>query len=315
MHRFAEQTLQQIRRPEMAIGPEKRNQLAFLGEANLKNSSSVKNLIAMGKASRAHYVNAGMKLDNILPGVKITVLGPPTLKQSNDIRTERAKDPNEFWQFRSFWANQRSSLKSSLNKYQSRSFLSLKTVPRNSYSPDMRWFIEQCQRIHADQILQIVRDLDSVMNNTSVILLFEAGDQRLLFPGDAQIENWSFALNNAGWCELLKDVNVYKVGHHGSLNGTPKTLWSLFERKGQQESPDRLDTCCSTKSGKHGSVKAGTEVPRKPLVTALKENSNFTSTEDLRAPNARVWSTKLTVRSGQSSVKRSTKRRGSESTR
>jgi hypothetical protein len=35
------------------------------------------------------------------------------------------------------------------------------------------------------------------MNNTSVILFFEVGSKKLLFPGDAQIENWSYALEDA----------------------------------------------------------------------------------------------------------------------
>ena len=46
-------------------------------------------------------------------------------------------------------------------------------------------------------MLGIVRTLDQAMNNTSVILLFEVGNKKLLFPGDAQIENWSYALNAA----------------------------------------------------------------------------------------------------------------------
>jgi len=39
--------------------------------------------------------------------------------------------------------------------------------------------------------------LDHAMNNTSVILLIQAGDRRLLFCGDAQIENWEYALTVA----------------------------------------------------------------------------------------------------------------------
>jgi hypothetical protein len=81
-------------------------QIAFLGEDNLKNASAVKNLMAMGRKGKAYYVNAGMKLNSLLPGVKITVLGPPTLEQTESIRKERSKDPIEFWQFRSFWAVQ-----------------------------------------------------------------------------------------------------------------------------------------------------------------------------------------------------------------
>ena len=128
-------------------------------------------------------------------------------------------------------------------------------------------------------MLQLVRDLDSVMNNTSVILLFEIGKTKLLFPGDAQIENWSFALNNPDWTKLLADVNVYKVGHHGSLNATPKSLWKLFNNKGSEHKHGRLETLCSTKAGKHGSVRSGTEVPRSLLVKELEKDSDFATTE------------------------------------
>ena len=149
----------------------------------------------------------------------------------------------------------------------------------------MHWFIEQSRKAYADQTLEIVRDLDSVMNNTSVILLLEVGNRKLLFPGDAQIENWAYALKNKKWCDLLKDVNLYKVGHHGSLNATPKSLWKLFRNKGGDHTHDRLETLCSTKSGKHGSSKSGTEVPRAVLVRELKKNSDFRSTEEYEAPD------------------------------
>jgi hypothetical protein len=148
----------------------------------------------------------------------------------------------------------------------------------------MRWFIEQSRKAYADQTLEIVRDLDSVMNNTSVVLLLEVGNRKLLFPGDAQIENWAYALKNKKWCDLLKDVNLYKVGHHGSLNATPKSLWKLFRNKGSDRTHSRLETLCSTKSGKHGSSRLGTEVPRAVLLRELRKNSDFSSTEEYKAP-------------------------------
>ncbi len=45
-----------------------------------------------------------------------------------------------------------------------------------------------------EQLLGLVRSMDDALNNTSVILLFEAGGKKLLFPGDAQWENWELAL-------------------------------------------------------------------------------------------------------------------------
>jgi beta-lactamase superfamily II metal-dependent hydrolase len=294
MHSIAGSIAQLTRTGVIQAGVRKKNQLTFLGENNLKNLSAVKNLMDMGEKGHAWYVNAGMKLNGLLPGVKITVLGPPTPEQSEGIRKQRARDPNEFWQFRSFWASQ--SMAASANSGGTSFFINQKTFPRASRSPNTRWFIEQSQQIHADQALELVRDLDSVMNNTSVILLFEIGRRKLLFPGDAQIENWSFALSNSAWRALLKDVNLYKVGHHGSLNATPKTLWKLFDHKGKKGTADRLETLCSTKSGKHGSSQSGTEVPRAPLVRQLETESEFSSTDHLLASEGRVHSITIPIK-------------------
>jgi hypothetical protein len=282
MHRIAGMALRFAAEPQLARSNAGR-QLAFLGEDNLKNLSAVRNLMDLGKAGKALYVNAGMKLNGLLPGVKITVLGPPTLRQSESIRKERAKDPSEFWQFRSFWASQRLTAETLRAGKPAPLFPNIRPVGRNAHPPSARWFIDQARGLQADQMLDLVRDLDSVMNNTSVILLLEIGNRKLLFPGDAQIENWSFALSNKEWKALLEDVNLYKVGHHGSLNATPKTLWGLFRRKGGAQAPGRLETLCSTKSGKHGNVRAGTEVPRRPLVEELKKDSHFESTEEYTA--------------------------------
>jgi hypothetical protein len=138
-----------------------------------------------------------------------------------------------------------------------------------------------------DQLLELVRILDEAMNNTSVILLFESGGKRFLFPGDAQIENWSYALSAARTDRPLRakleSVDFYKVGHHGSLNATPRSLWGLFKhRSAKPDAPDRLHTVVSTMSGKHGSSDRGTEVPRASLVDALEAESAYFSTQNLR---------------------------------
>jgi hypothetical protein len=274
MHRVAA-TVEGLAADKSLAGLQMREQLRFLGEDNLKNASAVANLMEMGKAGTACYVNAGMAL-NILPGVKCTVLGPPTLKQSNTIRKQRARDAGEFWQFRSFWAAQGSSVPGSLPRVRRTGGASRSST---ATPPSVRWFLRQSRQIHADQMLELVRDLDSVMNNTSVILLFEVGKRKVLFPGDAQIENWAYALANPTWKKLLADVSLYKVGHHGSLNATPKSLWKLFKNKGDKSKKGRLESLCSTKAGKHGSVASGTEVPRRVLVADLEAHSKLSSTE------------------------------------
>ena len=271
MHEVAASVASLSLNPGLA-GRDTRTQLQFLGEDNLKNLSAIQNLRAMGDAARAYYVNAGMILNSLLPGVKITVLGPPTLEQSNAIRKRRATDPGEFWQFCNFWASRHTTAKTRGGEQQ----------PIAELPPNVRWFIRQSRQILADQMLELVRDLDNVLNNTSVILLLEAGSQKLLLPGDAQIENWAFALKNPEWRKLLAAVNLYKVGHHGSLNATPKSLWRLFRNKGDESRRERLHSMCSTRSGKHGNFRSGTEVPRRTLVEELRAHSSYTSTDESR---------------------------------
>ena len=299
MHGVARAITEFAAREEVA-GKQTREQLRFLGDDNLRNESAVRNLMRMGQRGKAYYVNAGMQL-NILPGVKCTVLGPPTLAQSDEIRSMRASDPSQFWQFRSFWSAQKLALdRSRLGGAKvagSRVPAAASTDARAGASghagaggrtgagateppPSVRWFINQARQIQADQMLALVRDLDDVMNNTSVILLLEIGNQKILLPGDAQIENWSYALSQPKWQQLLADVSLYKVGHHGSRNATPKQLWNLFKHTGDAQTADRIETLCSTKSGKHGALRSGTEVPRQLLLKELKARSRFTSSEE-----------------------------------
>src|SRR5215813_5489821 len=100
-----------------------------------------------------------------------------------------------------------------------------------SHRINARWLVNRARRVRGEQLLQIVRTLDQEMNNTSVILLFQVGKKKLLFPGDAQKENWQYALSQKKYLKALRSVNLYKVGHHGSLNATPKSLWKLFKNK------------------------------------------------------------------------------------
>jgi len=117
-----------------------------------------------------------------------------------------------------------------------------------------------------------------------LILLFEIGAKKLLFPGDAQIENWKYALSQPAVVAKLHDVDLYKVGHHGSRNATPRSMWALFDKKNTKATaPGRLKTMMSTLPGKHGSEAAHTEVPRKSLLAELQKESELHSTDALAA--------------------------------
>jgi len=256
------------------------NELTFVGDDNLKNRSAIDNLITMGKNGKGRYVYFGSKsgLEKILPGVKVSVLGPPTLQQSKEIKSQRAKDPNEFWQLRQLQEFGPGS------GHRRRLFKSARIAKNPIYA---RWFREQAARVHAESLLSMVRILDDAMNNTSVILLFEVAGKAFLFPGDAQIENWSYALKKKAICNRLKKVKVYKVGHHGSLNATPKaSLWPLIAGARKTANP-QLVTLLSTLAGKHGNKSRGTEVPRQLLLKELEEKSQLTATNTFKAGELR----------------------------
>ena len=264
------------RRSKGRISAALHRELTFLGDDNLSNLSAVENLMSMGKKN--FYLNFGSKsgLERVLPGVKTRVLGPPTLKQTSEIKIQRSKDEDEFWQFQAM-ANQ------FVLKRQARVFRRAKTYTALVAPPFTRWFIKRMRSVRGEQLLGIVRALDKVMNNTSLILLFEVNGKKLLFPGDAQIENWSYALSKSEIKRLLSTVNVYKVGHHGSRNATPKTLWGGFKHRSKRKTDKtRLKSFMSTMPGKHGNARSKTEVPRQTLVAALESESDLHTTQSIK---------------------------------
>lgn len=258
-----------------------RAQLNFLGDDNISNRPAVENLMTMGPNN---YLNFGEKsgLEDLLPGVETIVLGPPNVDQSEKVLKQRSRDENEFWHLRALTAQaavERGS--DSASSLFDQSFVESTGDP---YPEDARWLIFRARKMQESQMLGIVRALDKSMNNTSLILLFRIGDKSLLFPGDAQIENWAYALSRQDVRDMLAKVDVYKVGHHGSLNATPKSLWNLFEKRARTEgAPKLLASLMSTMLGKHGSVASKTEVPRATLTEALREETDLLSTHEVPA--------------------------------
>jgi hypothetical protein len=282
MHVISGAVLVEAERRKSVLGKTLHRELTFLGEDNLSNLSAVKNLMSMGPNKYIHY-GTRSGLEKVLPGVKIKVLGPPDLKQTSTIRKQRSSDEGEFWHFQSqFWHLQAAAAEQVAVRSKKSVFPRAKTYSALVTPPHTRWFIKRMRSMRGDQLLSIVRTLDKVMNNTSIILLFEVGGQKFLFPGDAQIENWAYALSKPAVRRMLEDVNVYKVGHHGSLNATPKTLWNLFKNRSPKKSPTRLQTLVSTMPGKHGKTANNTEVPRRPLVEALEAESDYFTTQKLK---------------------------------
>jgi hypothetical protein len=254
------------------IGKRLLDVLEFVGQANVKNREAVESLLEMSTPAKHRYLAYGSKsgLEAILPGVTIYVLGPPTAKDHAAIMRKPVSEHDEYWNLQAMATAQAANRTKPL--FGRRSRLEHRHWPRAS-----RWFIRRLRGIYAQQLLSLVRMVDNRINNTSLILLFEVGNKRLLFPGDAQIEDWEWALNKAknkaSVRKRLRDVTFYKVGHHGSLNATPRSVWDKFRGK------KKLNTVVSTRSGKH-SNSPKTAVPRKTLMTAL-EQTKLHNTEKL----------------------------------
>jgi hypothetical protein len=295
-----------------AISARALGKIQFVGEDNVKNLSAVQNLIDMGqrKGAKAVYASYGTTsgLEDVLPGVQVTVLGPPTLEQTDGIKTMRSRDKNEFWQLLSGPPKAMAALPLARGLAGGRSTRGTEAAAKSvSLAPQARWFARRLSALRGAQILEIVTSLDEEMNNTSVILLFEFGGKKLLFPGDAQLENWRYALQEVGDGKeaaknvtFLSDIDLYKVGHHGSLNATPKQmLWAHLTRR-KAAGAERLRTMMSTMPGKHpGKVGGIGEVPRKPLLKALENETILANTDDLKKskdPAKVEWFKEVTIK-------------------
>jgi hypothetical protein len=265
------------------------DEITFIGADGLENMSAVQNLARMGKRAQAEYVYYGKKipaLASLLPGVKVDVLGPPTIRQKSDVLKENPNHPQEYWNFANFW-KLRAATAEIIERGDAHLFPRAEVYGKDDIPMESRWFLRRLRDARGQQLLRIVRAMDDALNNTSVILLFGAGKKKFLFPGDAQWENWEYALGKN--LPDLKDVDVYKVGHHGSLNATPKTLWNNFAKRSKQSAAGRLCSVMSTRSNsKHGSRAKGTEVPREKLVDALRTLSDLRTTQELEASGGLV---------------------------
>lgn len=280
MQAMAAAALEQVPRLRQAAGVSKTvtEQVSFLGETNLANLDAVRNLAAMGKKHVYAHFGTKLALGRILPGVRVDVLGPPTLQQSAAISHQVSSDEEEFWHL----ARRHLAAVEGGDGELFPGARKARRIPQEA-----RWVIPRIDRMRGEELLAILRSLDGVLNNTSVILLFEVGDRRLVFPGDAQLENWHYALRESDEAEAIRErlasACFYKVGHHGSLNATPKSLWNGFEHRDAKPAPDRLATMVSTAAGKHGSTARGTEVPRKVLIDELTKMSDLKNTQSLKS--------------------------------
>ncbi|MBA3585479.1 MAG: MBL fold metallo-hydrolase [Gemmatimonadetes bacterium] len=271
---FAEEVGEAIPAERRGLGGDLRD----LARHQLANQDAVDCLdrLAKGASSGARYLHAGAPsgIEELIPGVGVKVLGPPTVEQWPEVAGQRQDDPE-------YWIGQRGVLGRLLAASQTGAGNRAVEAQIDDVATDpgpVRWLVERMRDQQTHSLLRIVRSLDDALNNTSVILGFEIGKRRLLFPGDAQIENWSYSLQSPEAKELragLEDVDLYKVGHHGSRNATPRSLVAKW-----QEHTRPLASMMSTLPGVHGESEA-TAVPRKTLTAALEGLGPLYRTDEL----------------------------------
>jgi hypothetical protein len=222
-----------------------------------------------GVANYASY-RTPVDLEHIIPGVDCTVLGPPLIRDYSPIKSERYDDAHEFWLVQ----DQLPSPESLQGNATSRTDPQVVLAGRDGLGP-AHWLMDRLSGQRNDQLLDLVEQVDHALNNTSLILLITAGERRMLFPGDAQIEDWQYVLDKDP--KALTDLDLYKVGHHGSRNATPRTLVGMWN--GTPLNP--MVALMSTKSGVHGQH-GPNPVPKDELVEALVKRMTLHSTDDLR---------------------------------
>ncbi len=280
-----------------------RGRVRRMAEDQLKNAEAIERLRKWSAATDGEYLHAGVasKIESIVPGLGVEVLGPPTVDQFPGVVNARARDP-EYWMLYQGVVTTGLPLgtldlgdpddddpvgETAGDQAAAAEALAEGVSDLEQLIPagPARWLADRLRSQQMHSLQRIVRSLDDALNNTSLILLLKVGDRRLLFPGDGQIENWQFTLDRLKRSPALKRrlgaIDLYKVGHHGSRNATPRSLLDLW---GQATRPVSL---LSTRAGIHGHTES-TAVPRATLVAALLERTDLLSTESIKLGEAIV---------------------------
>jgi hypothetical protein len=245
--------------------------LGALAARQSGNAKAIARLDAWAQAGQAEYLSFGVpsRIGEFVPGVKVHVLGPPLPADAPDVIRERDWYNDQYW-LRQFGLSPAGPAGADL---------ALAATPTVAPGP-VRWLVDRLGAERSEAAQRLLRQFDNALNNTSVILLLEVGTKRLLFGGDAQWESWQYALNAAPpavrdeYLPLLGELDLYKVGHHGSLNATPKeSLFGLWEPGAAKARGmvGLISTCCGVYPfGRAVAPETPTRVPRLALVQALQ---------------------------------------------
>ncbi|MDX2178314.1 MAG: MBL fold metallo-hydrolase [Bryobacteraceae bacterium] len=212
--------------PRAAVRAGFREEWMAMARNNLPNRPAIRHLEGLGGESRYVYAGQRSGLEDLLPGIRVDVLGPLSPRQAG-----RSK-PARFWDREFAAAGPLTPL-----------FPGFPAMRR--WPLETRWLLNRIRDWHSDRILELTRAYDSDINNTSVVLAIRALGHTMIFPGDAETESWTGMLARRGTLDILRRATLLKASHHGSANGTPNVLWEALPREG-------LRVLLSTQGGVYG---------------------------------------------------------------
>lgn len=266
---FASQLAQGFALDATAAG----RRLKALAATEVANQAAVDQLTAWGEASTPEYLHYGKasSLGGRIPGVDFLLLSPPLPTDFPGIARQIEDHADEFWHF---WSQRLPLALAGAVAAEEGTARARGGSTASSGAGEIgpvRWLSERIRKQQVTSLLRIVRWLDDVMNNTSLVLLITAGERRLLFPGDAQLESWQWITEKSSDAarnrKELAAADLYKVGHHGSRNATPKQ--SLFRLWAPDGGPTRpVLSLMSTREDVYGESDE-TDVPNPKLRAAL----------------------------------------------
>jgi beta-lactamase superfamily II metal-dependent hydrolase len=210
---------------------------------------------------------------DVLPGVEVVILGP-----SRDDAAIRDMNPPSKESYLRVGAGRQ--LIDEGEPLPFASFVKADDV----YAADRDWArlvpresdLDRVEKAGQTDALALAVALEQATNGTSLMLLFRVGDTTMLFPGDAQWGTWDRVLSDPEGQELLRTVNFYKVGHHGSHNATPVSFVKRYLH----------DADASMVSVAPTSIPSWKEIPRQPLLTELRKKSKLLADSDELRENA-----------------------------
>ena len=250
--------------------------LAALAWRTFANQAAIDGIRQL--SGRHRYLHRGQPtgLEPLLPGFRIAVLGPAPPEDEGSWSVLERNLQRERWRALAALARPRPLRTGRLL------FPPYRAWSAGLFPPPARWFLDRIRDLQQDQMLSFVRAVNSEINNTSLVLMFDGFGQRMLFAGDAECDSWRQMLADARIREWVARTTLYKASHHGSGNGTPRSVWSLIAQSHPQSKP--LATLLSTKSGVYGAEAKHSEVPCRELVAAFAARGRLLDTRDIRGP-------------------------------